>query len=55
VFVKAPDQHVWLFTRGPAAFLRYEGPLVEPKDPVIRVDLITSRSPNEARAAHRPR
>lgn len=55
VFVKAPDQHVWLFATGPAAFLRYQGPLVEPEDQVIRVDLIPSRSPNQARPARRPR
>src|SRR4051812_48127766 len=28
LFVTAPDQHVWLYGGGPAAFLRYEGPLV---------------------------
>lgn len=55
LFVKAPDQHVWLFATGPAAFLRYQGPLVEPKDPVIRVDLIPSRSPNQGRSAGRAR
>ena len=52
IFVKAPDQHVWLFATGPAAFLRYEGPLAEPDDPVIRVDLIPARSAN---AGRRPR
>jgi hypothetical protein len=40
LFVTAPDQEVWLFGGGPAAFLRFQGPLVEPKDPVIRVDVI---------------
>jgi len=53
--VSAPDQHVWLFATGPAAFLRYQGPLVEPKDPVIRVDLIPSESANAGRAARRGR
>jgi hypothetical protein len=55
LFVKAPDQHVWLFATGPAAFLRYQGPLVEPKDPVIRVDLIPSRSANEGTGARQAR
>ncbi|HZR09956.1 MAG TPA: hypothetical protein VFA79_15345 [Myxococcales bacterium] len=55
LFVKAPDQHVWLFATGPAAFLRYQGPLVEPKDPVIRVDLIPSRSANEEKGARQAR
>lgn len=40
LFVTAPDQHVWLIGSDPAAFLRFEGPLVEPGDPVIRIDLI---------------
>jgi hypothetical protein len=34
---------VWLFGSGPAAFLRFQGPLVEPKDPIIRVDVIPAR------------
>ena len=40
LFVKAPDQHVWLFADQPASFLRFEGPLCEPEDPIIHVDLI---------------
>jgi len=55
VFVAAPDQQVWLYGDGPAAFLRYEGPLVEPKDPRIRVDTIPSRAANAARAPARRR
>ncbi len=49
LFVKAPDQQVWLFGSSPAAFLRYQGPLAEPSDPTIRVDLIPSRSANLGR------
>ena len=49
LFVKAPDQQVWLFGTGPAAFLRYQGPLAEPSDPMIRVDLIPERSANLGR------
>ena len=55
VFVTAPDQRVWLYGNGPAAFLRYEGPLVEPKDPRIRVDTIPSRAAKAARAPARRR
>jgi hypothetical protein len=55
LFVKAPDQHVWLFATGPAAFLRYEGPLVEPKDPVVRLDVIPGRAANAGRAPQRSR
>ena len=45
LFVKAPDQHLWLFGEGPAAFLRFEGPMVEPDDPVIVINLIPGASP----------
>jgi hypothetical protein len=53
VFVTAPDQHVWLYGGGPAAFLRYQGPLVEPKDANVRVDVVPSHSPNASQAAGR--
>jgi hypothetical protein len=53
LFVTAPDQHVWLFGSGPAAFLRYQGPLAEPKDPVVRVDVLPVQSPNASRTAGR--
>lgn len=36
-FVKAPDANVWL-TPPPAVFVRFQGALVEPSDPIIRVD-----------------
>ena len=39
-FVDAPDSLIWLTHEPPAAFLRWEGPLVEPDDPVVRVDLL---------------
>jgi hypothetical protein len=39
VFVKVPDTQVWL-TKFPAGFLRWEGPVAEPNDPIIRVDLV---------------
>jgi hypothetical protein len=40
-FVAAPDTHVWLINPLPAGFLRMEGPLVEPSDPIVRVDLLS--------------
>ncbi len=40
LFVKVPDTHIWL-TQPPAEFLRFEGPLMEPSDPIIRVDLLS--------------
>lgn len=56
LFVTAPDQHVWLVAGDPAAFLRFEGPLVEPKDPIIRIDLIPGASAHaQARSGPRPR
>lgn len=51
LFVKVPDNAIWLVSGRPAAFLRYEGPLCEPSDPLIHVDLIASPSANAA-AAH---
>jgi len=54
LFVEAPDQHIWLVGRDPAAFLRFEGPLVEPKDPVIHIDLIPG-VPARAQARTPPR
>jgi hypothetical protein len=41
IFVAAPDTHLWLINPVPAAFLRMEGPLVEPTDPIIRIDLLS--------------
>lgn len=48
LFVKAPDNAIWLVSGRPAAFLRYEGPLCEPTDPMVHVDLIASPSANVA-------
>lgn len=39
VFVTVSNSHIWL-TRQPASFLRWEGQLGEPSDPMIRVDLL---------------
>jgi len=37
LFIDVPDISIWL-TPPPAGFLRFEGPLAEPKDPIIRID-----------------
>jgi len=39
-FVHVPDSHIWLLTPPPSAFLRFEGPLAEIDDPIVRVDLL---------------
>lgn len=40
LFITAPDTTIWL-TKAPAEFLRFEGPLMEPNDPIVRVDLLS--------------
>ena len=40
LFIDVPDAHIWLTSPAPAAFLRWEGPLAEPSDPITRVDLL---------------
>lgn len=39
-FVDVPDSWIWLASSPPPAFLRWEGPLAEPEDPLVRVDLL---------------
>jgi hypothetical protein len=41
-FVDVPDTKIWLTNPAPAGFLRWEGPVVLPTDPMIRVDLLSS-------------
>jgi hypothetical protein len=50
IFVHAPDTQVWLTNPAPPGFLRWEGPLGEPGDPVVRVDLL----PGEGSASAQP-
>src|SRR5436309_5989106 len=40
-FVDVPDTKIWLANPAPAGFLRWEGPIVLPNDPLIRVDLLS--------------
>jgi hypothetical protein len=40
LFIHIPDTQIWLTNPAPAGFLRWEGPVVVPSDPLIRVDLL---------------
>ncbi len=40
LFVHAPDTKIWLTNPAPPGFLRWEGPLGEPNEPIVRVDLL---------------
>jgi hypothetical protein len=40
LFISAPDMHIWLTHPAPAGFLRWEGPVAEPGDQIVRVDLL---------------
>ena len=48
LFVDVPDTKIWLTNPAPAGFLRWEGPIVLPTDPMIRVDLISSEKSRPA-------
>jgi hypothetical protein len=50
-FVDMPDTKIWLTNPAPAGFLRWEGPIVLPTDPMIRVDLISGEKSGPAEAA----
>ncbi|HYM22290.1 MAG TPA: hypothetical protein VEU08_03755, partial [Vicinamibacterales bacterium] len=39
-FVNVPDTQIWLASPGPSGFVRWEGPMAEPDDQVVRVDVI---------------
>ena len=39
-FVHVPDSYIWLATPPPAAFLRWQGPMGQPSDEVVCVDLL---------------
>src|SRR5437899_7072809 len=41
LFGNVPDTKIWLTNPAPAGFLRWEGPIVLPTDPMIRVNLIS--------------
>jgi hypothetical protein len=57
LFVNVPDTKIWLTNPAPAGFLRWEGPIVLPNDPLIRVDLLSGTKsgpaqPLEASSRH---
>lgn len=48
LFVDVPDTNIWLTNPAPAGFLRWEGPIVLPTDPLIRVDLLSGTNSGPA-------
>jgi len=50
LFVSVPDTKIWLTNPAPAGFLRWEGPIVLPTDPMIRVDLLSGGTSGPAEA-----
>jgi len=51
LFVHVPDTHIWLTNPAPAGFLRWEGPVAEPNDPIVRVDLLSGEGSGPAQPA----
>ena len=47
-FVEVPDTKIWLTNPAPAGFLRWEGPIVLPTDPIVRVDLLSGEKSGPA-------
>lgn len=52
LFVSVPDTRIWLIHAPPTGFLRWEGPLAEPGDPVVRVDLLPGQDSGPAEPEH---
>jgi hypothetical protein len=50
-FVNVPDTKIWLTNPAPAGFLRWEGPIVLPTDPIFRVDLLSGEKSGPAEPA----
>ena len=53
LFVDVPDTNIWLTNPAPAGFLRWEGPVVLPTDPLIRVDLLSGTKSGSAQSLGR--
>jgi hypothetical protein len=47
--VDAPTSRIWLLRPLPSEFLRFEGPLAEPDDPRVRIDLLPGSESGAAR------
>jgi hypothetical protein len=41
VFVRVPDTKIWLTNPAPGGFLRWQGRIVLPTDPLVRMDLLS--------------
>jgi len=50
LFIKVPDQRLWLYKTPPAGFMRGELPAAETSDPLMRIDVLPS-APSAAAAA----
>jgi hypothetical protein len=48
LFIHVPNTQIWLTNPPPAGFLRWEGPVVVPSDPLIRVDLVSGAKSGQA-------
>jgi hypothetical protein len=53
LFINVPDTKIWLNNPAPAGFLRFEGPIVLPEDPLIRVDLLSGTKSGPAETERR--
>lgn len=53
LLIRVPDTHIWLTNSPPAAFLRWEGPILLPSDPLVRVDLISDSQSSPAQPVER--
>jgi hypothetical protein len=51
LFVDPPDANLWLTSPQPSAFLRWEGPMAEAGDPIVRVDLLPGATSGKAEPA----
>jgi hypothetical protein len=52
--IDAPTSRIWLTRPPPTEFLRFEGPLVEPDDPRVRIDLLPGTESGTATPAPGP-
>jgi hypothetical protein len=50
LFINVPDTKIWLTNPAPAGFLRWEGPIVLPNDPLGRVDLLSGSKSESAQS-----
>ena len=53
-FVKVSDTHLWLTSPPAVGFLRWEGPLAEPDDPLVRVDVLPGGRSGSATPVNTP-